>query len=302
MPLVLPLIALDLLVVVLWVIAIALLISVIMGYVSGVLHGLPFPINQLAGPVDSLARGISNVCGKAIHLAEAAVGAAWHALARYLDTLWHTIEANAHIAALLAEEIGGQLAHVTGLSSLVHRLEKAWHGIEHGIKSLTREWHGIDRRVAKLERELAKGIGNDVRSQVKALEREFHRVTTKTIPAIESGVTTAENEVTQLSDYIANNFVTEAELATAATAATILAAGGLSWLRCNSNPFSNNHGACGLWSQLAKLLPLGVLLGLGFDFPEFVKAGEIVAEGIGAAVAGIEGVYPLALDPLPPPS
>jgi len=76
---------------------------------------------------------------------------------------------------------------------------------------------------------------------------------------------------------------------------------GLGGLECNNNPLKNQNCSSPVWSQFGRALGLAAFLTAAFDFAEFVKAAELVAEGIGTAVGEIEGVFALELPPLPAP-
>lgn len=255
----LPFVGIDVLLVVLWFIAFCLLIAVILGYISGVLSGLPFPLNKLAGPVESLAHGLTSLSTRVFRGTESLVGAGLHWVARKLEAGLNQFVAHAAVLERLAAEVAGGIYSVSGLRALVHGLQHAFRGIEAGIRGLTRAWHGIEHRVKALERAIASGIGHDLRIEIKALEREWHGFKTKELPAIEADVGALGSDVATAERWVAKNFVSDAELATEATAAAILAAAGVSWLRCNSNPFNNNRNACGLWGDLANLLAIAAI-------------------------------------------
>ena len=126
--------------------------------------------------------------------------------------------------------------------------------------------------------------------------------------ALEKGQTTTNDAVRSLEDGAIDTFkwirahpLTATTGVFAGAVSIALARLGLGALRCNN--FKNllrNYG-CGLGTLLGRLLPLAILLGTAFDFPEFVHAAEVVAEGIGEAVGKIEGTFALSLPPLPPP-
>ncbi len=212
------------------------------------------------------------------------IGGAWHAFARYLDKTFQQIEAQAHLAWTQAEILAGHVYDVTGLRQAVHSLTDTFRGIEHGIKDLRKLWHGIEARVKQLEHDLTKGIGHDLRIEVKDLERGLGRVEHKVIPALRGEVTAAENEVTELKNWLTKNV----PLAGTATFAGIIAAAlgtlGLGWLRCKSNPFNNNKNACGLLGDLSQLLGAIATVIAVEDFQALVKemqeAEKVTAEGL----------------------
>ena len=187
----LPLAPIAIFTIVLWVIAISLLIAVILGYIAGVLHGLPYPVNQLAGPVNGLAKGITSVLFKAVHMSEQLLGAAFHQFARYWDKLWHTFLRHS-AAALLISTIVGQLVHafkrlehqvahgagsISAVLPRIRHLEREFKGIEHGIKDLSKlllTFGGIDALVHLLKhliwlRNWVKGQIAGIRTQVNGL-------------------------------------------------------------------------------------------------------------------------------------
>lgn len=256
MPEVLPLVALDVLLVVLWVIAIALLIAVIMGYVAGKLRGLPTPLNQIAGPVASLAEGISSACWKAVKTAEAGVGAAWHAMARYLEKALSQFVAHSAIILHLAQLVGSGLYSVSGLRALVHTLSHVAHAAYSGVKTLEREYHGIEHRVKVIERELAGGIGNDVRTAVRDLEKEYTGLEKRVIPDLRAGIKTAEGEVTQLENFIGAIPGTRYLDWAAGIVAAALGTGFLSFFRCPSFLGNILGRGCGFWNALEDILGL----------------------------------------------
>ena len=113
--------------------------------------------------------------------------------------------------------------------------------------------------------------------------------------------TSLENGATKTFEWIRTHPLSVVTGVFAGAVAVALGRMGLGGLRCkNFTNLLRNYG-CGLGTLLGRLLPLAVLLGIGFDFPEFVKSARLVASGIGDAVAGIEGTFALELPPLPPP-
>lgn len=293
--------ALGSLVLVLWVIATAAAITDVMLYVSGVLHGLPFPINQLAGPVESLAQGISNVCGKVESKIDGWIGACWHLFAHYLELTLQNFEGQALLLLRAAEGIGQLSTVVSAVRTLVHSTAAQHTGTAARVKTLEREYKGIEAQVKQLEREF-KGIDDTgVRKKLDHLGREVATIKNQTIPAIENTAEGALNDVIPLGGLFGISFPIPSRTTLATVGAGILTALGLNWLRCDSNPFNGNKNACNLWSTLAKFLPSLAFLAIAFDFSDFVKAAEVVAGGIGTAVGDIEGTFALELPPLPPP-
>lgn len=262
----------------------------LLGGIVSFLESIPVIGHGLAGPFKAVEQVVTNACGLIVAKCEALVGASFHVFARFTDWLWRDMVAQATALLHVAKLVGNGVYSITGLRTLVHRLEKVWHGIEHGVKTLTKRVHGIDRRLHRLERELAAGIGNDVRVRVAGLEHELHKLTTKTIPRIKKEAQTAEADITALGKYIADHYVSNATTDIEAAVAVGLAALGLGGLRCNSNPWKDNPNPCGLWGDLADLLGLALALGLALDFETFVHDVQNLTETTVGAVEAAVGL------------
>ena len=262
----------------------------LLGGIVSFLESIPVIGHSLAAPFNAVEQAVTSACGAVVSKCEALVGSSFHVFARFTDWLWHDLVAQATALLHVAKLVGNGVYGMTGLRALVHRLERTYHGIEHGVKTLTKEYHGIDRRVHRLEHELAAGIGNDVRVRVAGLEHELHRLRTRTIPAIEGEAARAEADVTALGKYIADNYVSNATTDIEAAVAVGLAALGLGGLRCNSNPWKGNPNACGLWGDLADLLGLALALGLALDFTTFVHDCQGLTEATAGAVEAAVGL------------
>lgn len=266
------------------------IVQALLGPLISVLHSIPVIGGALASPIEATYQAVDNACGVIVQKCEALVGASFHVLAKLMDWLWRITVEQASALLHIAKIVGDHVAGITGLSALVHRLEKVWHGIEHGVKTLTKEYHGIDRRLHKLEHELAAGIGNDVRLEVASLDRELHKLRTKVIPKIESEAQTAEADVTALGQYVKDHYLSSATADVEAAVAVGLAALGLGGLRCDSNPWKNNRNACGLWGDLADLLGLALALGFALDFETFVHDAQAAIEATVGAVEAFVGL------------
>lgn len=256
MPIVAPLLALDVVVLVLWTIAAALAIALIMDKLSTILAGVPWVGGKLSDAVKSMAKAITNAAGTLEHGIDSIVGAAWHALSRYIDKLFNQFVTHSAIILHIAELVGSGLYSVSGLRSLVRSISHVAHAAYSGVKTLEREYHGIEHRVKTLEREIAAGIGNDVRAQVKALEQEVTGIEKRVIPGIRQGIQAAEGEVTDLERWLGvqaglSNLDWAKGLVVAA-----LAALGLGGLSCSTLGNLLRNRGCGLWSGLEDLLGL----------------------------------------------
>jgi hypothetical protein len=290
-PLVAPLVALDVFVIVLWCIAAALAIALIVKYIADVFRVVPVVGGAIAGALDAVGQAITSAAGKLVSKSEQLLGSGLHAFARYLDTFWHQWVSVHSILLQLAEHIGQLIYSHSGLRALVQRLEKVWHGVEHGVKDLTRKWHGIDRRVHKIERELANGIGNDVRSQVKALEREVTGIEQGVIPDLRAGIKTAEGEVTALERFIKALPGTRYLDWAAGIVAAALGAGFFNAFRCSAFSKILGRGCNGIWGGLEDLLGLFIDLLLITNICELLPPLEaLVSEVADPIVVGLTDV------------
>ena len=253
---VLPLVAVDVLVTVLFALACALLIAVILREVAKLVNGLPAIGPSLAGAINGMDAKITGALWAAVHGSLALIGASWHALARLLDTSWHLLENYALGYVQLAELVAKLVYSHSGLSYLVHHAESALHGIEHGVKRLEREWHGIEAKVKRLERDAGHGIdrvARDIATKALSEYRGIDQLITTRIPA---EIDAAEAQTAALARFVGaipgvNYLEWAAGIATAALGAEIL-----NGLKCSSLLSSLNKRGCGLFSGLEDILGL----------------------------------------------
>lgn len=272
MPIVVPLVALDVLVVALWCIAVALAIALVMDKLSAILAGVPWVGGKLSDAVKSMAQVITNAAGTIEGGIDHLIGGAWHALARYMDHLWSQFVG--HSAVLLhVARIVGHLVHANAASrAFVKAVAYAAHAALRLADKLERQYHGIEHRVRTIERELGRGIGNDVRARVKALEQELTGIEQGVIPGLRQGIKAAEGEVTDLERWLGIKAgVSNLEWAQALVL-TALGALGLSGLRCSTLGSLFGKRGCGLWQGLDDLL------GLLFDAALFVDLCALLPE------------------------
>lgn len=251
-----PLVGLGVVALVLWVIAMALAIALIMDKIGAIFHGVPIVGGYIEGAAKSVARGLTEVAGKLEDGADHLIGAAWHLFARYLDQTWNQFVSQAHVLAMLAHVVGDQIYSVSGLRALVHDLTRRWHGIEHGVKTLEREFHGIEHMVKQLTRDLTKGIGHDLRLQVKVLEHDVTRIDHRVIPALEAADAQAAKAISDLWSWSRQHVLVAGTTAFAGAVAIALTSLGLGGLRCPSFLNSLNKRGCGLWGGLEDILGL----------------------------------------------
>lgn len=210
----------------------------------------------IADKAQAAENAISNALGRAFQGIDSFIGGCIHHLARFMDRVWHTIAATPHLLLQLAETIARISGVAAAARSLAHTLEREFHGIEHGVRDLRKTFHGIDRLVKRLERDLTKGIGHDLRLELRSTEKSLARVETQVIPEIRSIANTAENDVTALRKWIADHALIAGTTALVGAVAWALSQLGLGGLRCPSFTRLLGKYGCGLGSLLDGLLGL----------------------------------------------
>lgn len=281
MPLVAPLVALDVLVVALWCLAVALAIALVMDKLSGILAGVPWVGGKLSDAVKGMAKAISNAAGTLLGGIDHLVGAAWHALARYMDKLFGQIAAQSSVLLHMARIVGHLVYTHSGISAAVRAATRLAHAALKRTHVLEREYHGIEHRVRRIERELAGGIGDDVRAELKALERELQGIEKRVIPGLRQGIQAAEGEVSDLERWLGVKAGLSTKDWATALVLTALGALGLGGLRCDSLGNVLGKRGCGLWSDLDELLGLAALAVGALNFEELVRTAQgLTEEGI----------------------
>jgi len=255
-PIVVPLVGLDLLVVVLWAIATALAIALVMDKLSGILAGVPWIGGKLSDAAASMAKAVTNAAGTLEHGVDSIIGGAWHQLARYLDKLLNQFEAHSAVILHLAKIVGHLAYSHSGLSAAVKAASRVAHAALHLGHTLQREYHGIEHRVKTLEQKVGAGIGHDLRTEVKALEQELHGIEKQVIPGLRQGIDTAEGELSDLERWLGVKAGLKFSDWATALVASALAALGLGGLRCSTLGNLLGKRGCGLWQGLDDLLSL----------------------------------------------
>lgn len=202
---------------------------------------------------------VSSALGSAEGRIDQAIGASFHALAELTNWLWRELKAHATLLAAICAPIGVIISAIHAIRALVHQLHRGAHAVRSSVARLEKEYHGIEHRVKTLERDITKGIGHDLRIQVRGLEKELTHVENVVIPNVRGIAQTAENDVSALRKWVTDNVPLIGTATFVGAIAAALSALGLGWLRCNSNPFNNNKNACGLWGELADLLAIAAI-------------------------------------------
>jgi hypothetical protein len=240
-----------------------------------------------------IANGISHYVGQAVAGPDKAVGTGLHTLARAIDWTAGTFAAIGAFSVSIARVVGDAVG-IKELERLRRQLERLARGIEAGVTDTLKHFlarlHGIDRLVT-----------HSIWPRIHAVEHAVTHTIPRDIIHLRKRVKALHDSLGQLWDKV-NNLPAAADV-TAAVTAAIAALGlvGLDLIKCSESKGAFNRWGCNLWTRLENLLPLAFFLVAAFDFPEFVAAATIVADGIGDAVASIEGTLDLTLDPLPAP-
>lgn len=278
MPIVVPLIALDVLVVALWAIALALAIALIMDKLSAILAGVPWVGGKLSDAVQTMSRAITNAAGHLIGGIDAIVGAAWHALARYIDKGLNEFVAHSAVLLHLARLIGSHVYSISGLKALVHSASTVAHAALKLAHTLEREYHGIEHRVKVIERELGHGIGNDVRTAVHDLEGEVGHIERKVIPGLRHGIATAEAELSDLERWLGVTSAIKFADWAAGLVLTALASLGFGFLRCSAWRGLGSRLTCGMGQLLLDLLEGAIAVMVVEDICSITHAAIAVVE------------------------
>ena len=256
MPIVVPLVALDVLVVALWAIATALAIALVMRKLSAILAGVPWVGGKLSDAVESMAKAITNAAGTIEGGIDHLIGGAWHQLSRYLEHALNQFEVHSAVILHLAKIVGHLAYSHSGLSAAVKAATRTAHAALHLAHTLEREYHGIEHRVKTIERTIGAGIGNDVRTRVRELEHELTGIRKRVIPGLRHGIATAEGEVSDLERWLGVKAGLSNLDWAQALVATALGALGLGGLRCSTLGNLFGKRGCGLWQGLDDLLSL----------------------------------------------
>lgn len=231
--------------------------------------------------------------------------ALWHdAIRKLVNALVKPVEKIAHQALTLAKTaekdaaaaearaVHAVKAEVTGAIKTAERY--ADHAVSTALHAAERY---ADTAVAKVAAAESAAIATAT-SLAHTAEHDAAQALSQAEAYAGTLVAPVAGEVTALEDYIKGLNLGTLAAGTAALAALltgVLAETGLSNAECRSKV----KGICATDpAAWGRLLALAGFLALAFDFQEFVDAAELVAKGVGGAVAEIEGSFPAHLPPL----
>lgn len=266
------------------------LLEALFGWLISILSHVPGLGGYLEGALRSVEQAVANALGAAEHAIDHAIGASWHLLARYMEWVWREIRGNAVLLLEMSTGLFGLTLAIRAAKTLLHQLERAWHGIEHGIKVLEREWHGIEHRVKALEQTWTKGIGHDVRGRLAAAEKEVAHLEHDVIPAIRSAEGQSEAAINNLYEWAKG----KAALLGIGTFATAVAAAlsvlGLDWLRCKGVGKAG-RALCGLGTFLEDLLAVEFLALAPVDLCSILDAAIFLADEASPVFELVTGAF-----------
>lgn len=268
--------------------ALAFLITQIIRAAVRPLGGIPGIGHLITGAADSMAQAITNVLGHIVGGIDRHVGASIGWVATQVDNLASAIKRPALVLLESATLLGAIVSAIHALKALVHSAGHIAGSILPRVKTLEKEYHGIEHRVKTLEKDIGKGIGNDVRVHIRALEREVHGIEKGVIPGLRAGIRTAEGEVTQLENFIKAIPGTRYLDWAAGIVTAALGIVGLDWIACRNRNNVNGKSGCALWDDIAGLLGLAIVTGLALDLPKLIEEAQAATPPI------IEGVEKLA--------
>jgi hypothetical protein len=218
---------------------------------------------------------------------DSGIGHSFHAFARLLDWQWREIKAHALALLKIATPVGALVELYRGVRALVHHLSHSNSLRASQVKTIEHELHGIEVKLKHLEHDVAKGIGDDVLPRIKSLDRELHKVTHETIPAIRAAENSDALSIGNLWDWVRSHVAVPGTAVFTGAVAIALSSLGLGWLRCNSNPFNNNRNACGLWGDLARLLEIAAIPLEIATIYELVEVAQKVTEDVTRGVEAL---------------
>ena len=265
-------------------VALAICIGGIMNSLTQYIEKIPWVGGAIANAVGGMAQAITHACGVILRPLDNAVGGTLHQLARLVDWTYSEFRSHARLLLDVAQLLTGVAIAVRLIKHSIGHLITFAHSVPQLIKTLTKEYHGIEHRVKTLEREIAGGIGNDIRIHIKALEK-WEEAAKAQLKADAKAITqTLPGELTQLQNFIKAIPGTSYLEWAAGIVAAALGAGLLRNLLCKENPFNSSANRCGSWGDLSQLLGLLATVIAVEDFQALVRemqqAEKTAAEGL----------------------
>lgn len=259
-------------------------------FVASIVGKVPFLGDILVSHLDGLNQALWHALGVAFKGADSALGWMLHSDARLLDWTWKELRSHAAAILAIADPLGAALAVLHGIRALVHSLTHLAHGITKAVKTLEREYHGIEHRVKTLEHDIAKGIGHDLRLEIKALKRRVHAVDEPLIRAAQDAADAARAEADNLYDWAKGKASLIGVGTFAYAVGAVLAAVGLDWIACNKRNSVNGKRGCNLWDDIEGLLGLATAALVATELETLAKEMQALERPVTTVIADLTGV------------
>lgn len=208
------------------------------------------------GVEDAITHAINAAIGAAVRTAQKVVGVSWHWAARYSERVWHSIETGQSFNASAAKVSAVQTAGINRLGTRQHSLARAAPTTAARVKTLEREYNGIEHQIRDLQREVGKGIGNDIRLHIKALEREAANIQTQINDVVVPHENTLTGEIGNILDWAGGKASLLGIGSFAFAIASALGLNSLGGFLCNEFRNILGRGCSNLWGGLESLLSL----------------------------------------------
>lgn len=268
----------------------ALIATVLILAIFKSLSGLPGIGGALQNLGHKVAQAIAGACGSIASGVTHLVGVSFHAVAALLNLTWRTMDEATTALVHIARVVGDHVAGLARIEGTVHNAVRALHTLLHRFVQIGGEIGRLRHQLRTFERDITRGIGEDVLPRIRSLDRELGKLRHRVIPKIREIAEGAETDA-QTALHKVEGIPFPAGVKTWAEAvAAGLAALGLGWLNCRSNPFSRNPKACNMLGDLSDLLGLIVALDVAVDFDQLVHDAQAVAEVTAEGVRDVFGL------------
>lgn len=252
------------------------------GTIKGAVGWIPYLGHVVSAPIRSIEHKVVSFLGGLEADVDSMMAHHIHQLARLVELFWRTLERLAVYTMLV-----GALAAAATANYVVGPIERFIHGL---IRKVEADIHYLERHLHGATVVIRKTITHVIMPQLKAATVSVPRYVHRELLTIREDALHAE-KVAQRALRSAHR--AESKLAHkpfAKAVAVALAALGLDWLRCKSNPFNNNKNACSLWRDLEGLLTAAGLVVGALSLVELAREEQKV---VGEAAKIVRGFWEL---------
>lgn len=272
------------------------LIQALFGWLIDLLELIPVLGGYLAKPLYAVEQAVANTLGKAEHAIDAAMGASWHLLARYLRWCWREMRSHAVLLLEIASGFYPIVVAIRAIKSLLHHTHATTTVTSAQVKTLQKEYRGIEAQLKKVEREL-RGIDDlGVGKRLGQIDKEIATIEAQTIPAIQQADLDAASAISNLYEWAKG----KASLLGIGTFATAVAAAigveSFRAIRCPSFLSSFGRRGCGLFNGLDDLL--GLLVDL-YVIENLCEVIPLLEEAYSTVAAPAISLLTAAIDEMP---